>query len=144
MNKIKIKNLLLLIVVSFSILSIIRSIGMFILHISNPNITDLDFEEFLKIRDFYIWVFYYIPYIIMIPVIIFVKRFYRSSNWVYYAFFSFIGLLLFFFLDEIYIRPLFILFSNQTLNLFIHGIFFISIIFTILLFTSDFNEKNAK
>lgn len=135
MNKTNFKlfiNIVSIFFIFYSLLSVIRSIGLLYLTFSDTYFHNFDFdvEKFSEKINIYYRYFHYTPYALgAIFFMLFKKMF--NINWGKYILIGLFGILLFRFIDAEFVRPFFAFFQNTRINTFI-------ILFTFLIIGISF------
>jgi len=121
----KIINIVLFIVLIYSILSLIRSFGLIILAYSDDYFFNFDFEKtgFIEKRFIYYRIYYYLPYILGLFFSL-VFKFIFKIKWGLFTILMLLSFILFRIMDEDIIRPLFVIFENPRMILFFNFIIF--------------------
>lgn len=106
----------------YSMLSIIRSIGLLYLTFSDSYFYNFDFEldtnDFGEKMNIYFRYYYYIPYVLGTIIYLFCKKLFKI-NWGKYIIIGLFVILLFRLIDASFVRPLFGFFENTRINVFI-------------------------
>lgn len=120
--KLSIINFVSVFFIFYSLLSVIRSLGLLYLTYSDTYFYNFDFEldtnDFYEKMNIYFRYYYYIPYILGTIIFLFCKKIFKI-NWVNYILVGLSVILLFRFIDAEFIRPLFAFYENTRINTFI-------------------------
>jgi len=113
----KILSVLLRVLIIYCIYSILRSIGILYIALTDDYFYHLDFkiQSFREKNHIFIYAYYYFPYFIGIFASFFMKKLFNST-WISFLLMVFFGLILFRLIDSNYIRPMFGIFRNAKIN----------------------------
>ncbi len=140
--KIKVLSIVLIIIITYSILSVLRSAGLLYLMYSDDYFYNfnLDLDQYSEKVYIYIRFYYYVPYLIGLVGFILARRFFITPI-LYYILASLSGIIMFWLIDARYIRSLFALFGNTRTNNIIILLTFILLGVGVLIF-NNYWEKD--
>ena len=121
-------NILLIILITYCVLSVVRSFGLLFLAYSDNYFYNFDFgnEQFSEKRFIYDKVYFLVTYILGLIVSVSIKRFF-NIDWLFYIICMTLGLGVFVLFDAYYVRPIFTLFDNVKTNIWLQVFVFITI-----------------
>ncbi|MDI1256713.1 MAG: hypothetical protein PSV16_11490 [Flavobacterium sp.] len=142
MEKNKIKQIILLTLIIYCILSILRSSGLLYLAYTDTYFYNFDFNPKLLMQKYPIYnnTYYVFPYLMGVIIAIGL-RWIINTNWLSLLLSICAAFILFRFIDSNFIRPIFVVFENSRENILVHLFTFFVILGILIFFSKGVLQK---